>query len=249
LQHLAVIMDGNRRWAEQRGWPVPLGHKAGVDAVRTLVRACAAREIPVVTIFAFSTENWRRPRAEVAALMLLLRRFIQQEVSNLVSEGVRLRFLGNRHALAPALQALMASAETHTAGGQRLQLNVALNYGGQWDIVQSVQAWARANPGQSVESLSPQALEPFLCTAGLPPPDLLIRTGGESRISNFMLWQLAYSEFYFTPTLWPDFNGDQLDAAIASFNQRERRFGADVGASQALLSQEPASRAAAGGDK
>lgn len=221
-------MDGNRRWAQQRSLPVALGHKAGADRVRALVNACAERGIPYLTIFAFSTENWRRPGAEVAALMLLLRHFVQKEVSNMVAQGVRLRVLGDRIPLPPPLQSLIESAEEQTAHGTRIQLNVAINYGGQSDIVGAVKAWQAANPSLGVVDLTPAALEAHLSTTGLPDPDLLVRTGGESRISNFLIWQMAYTELYFTSTLWPDFDAAHLDMAINSFRQRERRFGGEA---------------------
>jgi undecaprenyl diphosphate synthase len=195
--------------------------------VRTLVSACADRGIGAVSLFAFSTENWRRPKAEVAALMLLLRHFVKKEVKAMIADGVRLTVLGDKAGLPDSLQALIADAEAKTAQGARIRLNVAINYGGHWDVVNAVHQWQKANPGKAATDMTEQDLESHLSTAGMPPPDLLIRTGGESRISNFLIWQMAYTEFYFTPTLWPDFDEVQLDAALASFAERDRRFGAE----------------------
>jgi len=225
LKHLAVIMDGNRRWAQQRKLPAIFGHKAGAERVRTLVRACAVRDIEALTIVAFSTENWRRPAEEVTGLMALLRRYLQREVSELKAEGVQLRVIGDTSRFSPAVQSLIASAEDQTAGGTRLRLNLAVNYGGQLDIVHAVQAWQAEHPEQTVSDLTPETLAPHLATADGPAPDLLIRTGGECRISNFMIWQLAYTELYFTPVFWPDFGDTHLDQAIDWFKERDRRFG------------------------
>ncbi len=229
LQHLAVIMDGNRRWAQQRKLPAIFGHRAGAERVRTLVKACAEREVQCLTIFAFSTENWRRPADEVTGLMALLRRYLQREVAALKAQGVQLRIIGDKSRFSPAIQSLIASAEEQTAAGTRLQLNIAINYGGQLDIVQAVQRWQADHPALSAADLTPEALSPYLATADGPAPDLLIRTGGECRISNFMIWQLAYTELYFTPIFWPDFQEQHLDQAIAWYQERDRRFG---GASQ-----------------
>jgi undecaprenyl diphosphate synthase len=218
-------MDGNRRWAQQRMLPAIFGHRAGAERVRDLVKACAAREVESLSIFAFSTENWRRPSGEVTGLMALLRRYLQREVGELEKESVRLRVIGDRSRFSPVIQNLIANAEAQTAQGTRLCLNLAVNYGGQLDMVQAVQRWQAEHPTQNVQDLSPEALSPYLATADGPAPDLLIRTGGECRISNFMIWQLAYTELYFTPMLWPDFQEQHLDEAIRWYQERDRRFG------------------------
>jgi undecaprenyl diphosphate synthase len=205
--------------------PALFGHKAGVERVRGLVKACMTRDIECLTLFAFSTENWRRPADEVTGLMGLLRRYLQREVSELSAQGIQLRIIGDRTRLSPDIQALITSAEAQTAHGQRLRLNLAINYGGQLDMVQAVQRWQIDHPTLSVQDLNPDALSPYLATADGPPPDLLIRTGGECRISNFMIWQLAYTELYFSSVLWPDFQEQQLDQAISWFCERDRRFG------------------------
>ena len=229
LKHVAVIMDGNRRWAQQRKLPAIFGHRAGAERVRTLVKACAERNVRCLTIFAFSTENWRRPAEEVSGLMALLRRYLQREVAALKEQGVQLRIIGDKSRFSTTVRELIASAEEQTATGTRLQLNIAINYGGQLDIVQAVQHWQADHPALSAADLTPEALSPYLATADGPSPDLLIRTGGECRISNFMIWQLAYTELYFTPIFWPDFQEHHLDQAIAWYQERDRRFG---GASQ-----------------
>ena len=224
-QHIALIMDGNGRWAKKRLMPRQVGHVKGAAAVRRIVQACADRDILYVTLFAFSTENWRRPPDEVSALMDLFVHYLQKEMREMSELGVRLRVIGDRSPFDTRLQALITEAETATAGNTKLNLTIAANYGGQWDILQAMRAWQQAHPGQSLDALDEQALASHLSMAGLPDPELLIRTGGESRISNFLLWQMAYSELYFTPTLWPDFDEPALDQALAWFGQRVRRFG------------------------
>ena len=224
-QHIALIMDGNGRWAKKRLMPRQVGHVKGAAAVRRIVQACADRDIRYVTLFAFSTENWRRPPDEVSALMDLFVHYLQKEMREMSELGVRLRVIGDRSPFDARLQALITEAETATAGNTKLNLTIAANYGGQWDILQAMRAWQQAHPGQSLDTLNEQALASHLSMAGLPDPELLIRTGGESRISNFLLWQMAYSELYFTPTLWPDFDEQALDEALAWFGQRVRRFG------------------------
>lgn len=220
LRHIAVVMDGNGRWATRRLLPRSAGHKFGVDALKALVRGCIVQGVPVLTVFAFSSENWNRPADEVQGLMELFVQVLQRETATLVGQGVRLRFIGKREAFSDGLRELIGRAEADSASQDRLQLNIALNYGGRWDIVQAAQALAASG-----EPFSEEALGRHMCLAGLPEPDLLIRTGGEHRISNFLLWQLAYTELYFTDTLWPDFDADSLDLAIRSYQSRERRFG------------------------
>jgi undecaprenyl diphosphate synthase len=223
-RHLAVIMDGNGRWARKRYLPRIAGHKKGVEVVRELVKACLERGIEYLTLFAFSSENWRRPADEVSFLMQLFMRALEAEVEKLHRNGVRLRIVGELGRFDPALQALIVRAEERTAANQRLTLTVAANYGGRWDLLQAANRLAGERPdlaGRWNES----DLEPYLCMSYAPEPDLFIRTGGEQRISNFLLWQLAYTELYFTDVLWPAFDGAELDRAIASFRCRERRFG------------------------
>ena len=226
-RHVAIIMDGNGRWAEHRHRPRAMGHRAGQKAVRTTVRACRERGIAVLTLFAFSSENWRRPQDEVGALMELFLRALDSEVDELHDNGVRLRFIGALEAFAPALRERMRAAMEHTAGNDALLLNVAVNYGGRWDIAQATRALAErvARGTLDAAAIDEQLVAAQLCLADLPPPDLLIRTGGEHRISNFLLWQLAYAELYFTDTLWPDFDAAALDDALAAYAGRERRYG------------------------
>lgn len=219
-RHIAIVMDGNGRWATRRLLPRVAGHKAGVDCLRRCVSACAARGIAVLTVFAFSSENWNRPKDEVSGLMELLAVALAREVPQLVKDGVRLRFVGDRAALSPNMRSGLAKAELATAPNTGLNLNVCFNYGGRWDIVQAAQRLAADGAPITEESLG------AAMAMGLAAdPDLIVRTGGEQRISNFMLWQAAYSELYFTDVLWPDFDEAALDAAIAVFARRERRFG------------------------
>jgi undecaprenyl diphosphate synthase len=223
-RHIAIIMDGNGRWAKQRRLPRVAGHRKGVEAVRATVRACAELGVEYLTLFAFSSENWRRPADEVSILMQLFIRALEQEVSKLDSNGIRFRVIGDTSRFEPRIRELIASGEQHTAGNRRLTLTVAANYGGRWDIAQATQKLLAAQP-EAVRGFEPEALEPYLAMAHAPEPDLFIRTGGEQRISNFLLWQLAYTELYFTEVLWPDFDAHALGDAIASYQQRERRFG------------------------
>lgn len=220
-------MDGNGRWARQRTLPRQAGHRAGVRTARLIVEACARRGIGALSLFAFSSENWRRPQREVGALMRLFVEALEREVGELHANGVRLRFIGDRSSLSATLQQRMAAAEARTRDNTRLSLVVALAYGGRWDIVQAARALAvEAAQGR----LDPDAIDEStvamrLALAGLPDPDLLIRTGGEHRISNFLLWNLAYAECHFTDTLWPDFGEGELDAALERYARVERRFG------------------------
>ena len=222
--HVAVIMDGNGRWAKKRSLPRVAGHVKGVELVREMVRACLERGIQYLTLFAFSSENWRRPADEVSVLMQLFVKALQQEVKKLQENGVRLRVVGDLNRFDPGLQQLIADAEVLTAGNTRLNLTIAANYGGRWDIMQAVNKMALAHP-EKVGTWNESDLAPWLSMHFAPEPDLFIRTGGEERMSNFLLWQLAYAELYFTPTLWPDFDTNEFDKAIASYAQRERRFG------------------------
>jgi undecaprenyl diphosphate synthase len=217
-------MDGNGRWARQRLLPRVAGHHRGVEAVRSTVRACIERGVEFLTLFAFSSENWRRPADEVSILMQLFVGALEQEVAKLDQNGIRFRVVGDMTRFEPRIRELIAAGEKRTAGNTRLALTVAANYGGRWDIAQAVQKLLAAEPA-AAHGFVPEALERYLAMAFAPEPDLFIRTGGEQRISNFMLWQLAYTELYFTDVLWPDFDGAALDAAIESYQQRERRFG------------------------
>ncbi len=223
-RHVAVIMDGNGRWAKKRLLPRVAGHVKGVELVREMVRACLERGIGYLTLFAFSSENWRRPQDEVTLLMQLFVKALEQEVEKLGRNGVRLRVVGDLSRFEPRLQELIRRAEETTAGNSRLELTIAANYGGRWDIMQAVNRMAAADPVRC-GAWSEADLEPYLAMNYAPEPDLFIRTGGEERISNFLLWQLAYAELYFTPTLWPDFDTAEFDKAIQSFQKRERRFG------------------------
>lgn len=223
-QHVAVIMDGNGRWAKKRFLPRVAGHVKGVELVREMVRSCLERGIRYLTLFAFSSENWRRPQDEVTLLMQLFVKALEQEVEKLDRNGVRLHVVGDLSRFEPRLQALIRQAEARTAGNSALELSIAANYGGRWDIMQAVNRLAVSAP-EKLGAWTEADLEPHLAMHFAPEPDLFIRTGGEERISNFLLWQLAYTEFFFTPTLWPDFNAAEFDKAIASYQQRERRFG------------------------
>lgn len=218
--HIAVVMDGNGRWATQRFLPRIAGHKQGVDALSRCVKACAQRGIGVLTVFAFSSENWSRPADEVSSLMELLVLALSREVASLNQNGVRLYFVGDRQRLSNRVQAGLAGAEATTACNTRMVLNVCFNYGGRWDIAQAAQKLA--NRG---EPITEEALGRSMALAHVPDPDLLIRTGGEMRISNFLLWQAAYAELHFSSCLWPEFDEKALDEAIAAFAVRERRFG------------------------
>jgi undecaprenyl diphosphate synthase len=227
VRHLAIIMDGNGRWAIRRGLPRVAGHRAGIEALRRVVRACPDLGIEVLTVYAFSTENWRRPAGEVAALMDLLVEFLKRETPELKAQGVQIRTIGDMSALPPASQAALAWAKRETYGERRLILNLALNYGGRHEIVRACRKLAREvqagrlEPDDIDEACFARALD----TADLPEPDLLIRASGEERLSNFLLWQLAYTEIWVTPTLWPDFDIEHLKAALDAFRRRDRRYG------------------------
>lgn len=224
-QHIAIIMDGNRRWAKQFGLPTALGHANGARRVRSIVQACADRGVRYLTLFAFSTENWQRPKEEVTSLMGLLALYLQKEVKDMNAKGVRFKVVGDISGFDGRIQALIRDAQNNTAHNDTITLTIAANYGGRWDVLRAVKSWQTAHPGESVDKLDEASLSAHLSLAYAPDPDLLIRTGGESRISNFMLWQLAYSELFFTDVLWPSFTPNVLDQAIAWFNARDRRFG------------------------
>jgi len=225
--HVAIIMDGNGRWARQRGLPRTQGHRAGAKSVRAVVEQGLRSGVQMLTLFAFSSENWRRPRAEVNTLLELFMSTLRAEVSRLVEHGVRLRFIGDLSAFSDKLQCQVAEAERATSNGQALLLQIAANYGGRWDITQSVRALARevAAGRLAPDAIDEQRIAAHLCTAGLLEPDLFIRTGGEKRISNFLLWQCAYAELYFSDLMWPEFDADAFVAALKDFGRRQRRFG------------------------
>ena len=223
-RHVAIIMDGNGRWAKQRLLPRVAGHRKGVEAVRATVRACIERGVEYLTLFAFSSENWRRPPDEVSILMQLFVRALEQEVAKLHDNGIRFKVIGDTSRFEPKIRELVASGEALTAKNSRLTLTVAANYGGRWDIAQAAGKLLAAHP-DAVRGFTPEALDPYLSMSYAPEPDLFIRTGGEQRVSNFLLWQLAYAELYFTDMLWPDFDAVALNKAIEWYRQRERRFG------------------------
>jgi undecaprenyl diphosphate synthase len=225
IQHIAFIMDGNGRWAKKRFLPRAAGHAKGAAQVKRIIEACAERDVRYVTLYAFSTENWARPSDEVSALMSLFLKCLQSEVRTMRDNGIRLRVFGNRTAFSEEIQAAITFAEDSTAKNNRLHLSVAANYGGRAEMIRAVQTWMTANPNATPQEFDEQAIEAHLYTTDVPPPDLLIRTGGECRISNFLLWQTAYTELYFTDTLWPEFGAKSLDKALAWFATRERRFG------------------------
>ena len=227
VEHVAIIMDGNGRWATNRGWPRLVGHRKGAERVKQIVAAAPDMGIKWLTIYAFSTENWKRSTEEVLGLMAIFARYIQREADRMSKEGVRLRFIGDRSKLDPKLQRLMAGIEARTAGFSRLNLTVAINYGGRDEILRATRALAqevaegRLDPCDMTEAAIAERLD----TGGIPDPDLVIRTSGETRTSNFLIWQSAYAEYEFTPTLWPDFSPDELSAILVRFGNRERRFG------------------------
>ena len=227
VEHVAIIMDGNGRWATNRGWPRLVGHRKGAERVKEIVACAPDLGIKWLTIYAFSTENWKRSTEEVLGLMAIFARYIQREADRMAKEGVRMRFIGDRSKLDPKLQRLMAGIEARTAGFSRLNLTVAINYGGRDELLRATRALAvevaegRLEPCDITEG----ALSERLDTGGLPDPDLVIRTSGETRTSNFLVWQSAYAEYEFTPTLWPDFSAAELAQILARFGNRERRFG------------------------
>ena len=222
-KHIAIIMDGNGRWATQRFLPRVTGHVKGVDAVRDIVEACAVRGVAYLTLFAFSSENWRRPADEVTVLMRLFVTALDREVAKMHANGIRLKIVGDLDRFDDKMQRMISSAQRRTAGNDGMTVTICANYGGRWDLLQAMNRLVAAHPGRA--DFTEDELASQLSMAFAPEPDLFIRTGGEERISNFLLWQLAYSELYFTETYWPDFDAGALDLAIASYQQRERRFG------------------------
>jgi undecaprenyl diphosphate synthase len=238
-RHIAIIMDGNGRWAKQRLQPRFMGHRAGVRAVEGIVKHCVATGVEVLSLFAFSSENWRRPGKEVNLLMELFSHALDNQVKRLHKNNIRLNIIGDIGRFSDSLQQQIADATTLTAANDGLILNIAANYGGRWDITQSVRQIADKIKSGALqpEQIDETLIASHLVTAELPEPDLFIRTGGEQRISNFLMWQLAYTELYFTEKLWPEFNAQDLDAAIESFSSRERRFGRT---SEQLTGQEDA---------
>ena len=222
-RHVALIMDGNGRWARERGLARVVGHRAGTENIRRVLRAAVELGIEMLTIFAFSTENWKRPRQEVAALLRIFERVIDDELDELNANGVKLRHIGRREGLDPRVVDKIERAEEVTRDNSRLVLNVAFNYGGRAELVDSVRRIVA--DGMPVADIDEEAIGSRLYTAGLPDPDLVIRTGGEMRLSNFLIWQLAYAEFYCTPAFWPDFDGEELRKALLAYQQRDRRFG------------------------
>jgi len=226
-RHIAIIMDGNGRWAQKRMMPRIMGHHAGVKAVRKIVEYCAKANIQVLSLFAFSSENWRRPKDEVSLLMELFMSTLQSQVDKLDKNNIRLRIIGDRKAFPEKLQEKILAAEAQTVNNTGLTLVIAANYGGRWDITHAVQKIVAGIKSGEIQDqlISEQLISDHLETADLPEPDLFIRSGGEERVSNFLLWQLAYTEFYFTEALWPDFDQDLMTKAINSFKGRQRRFG------------------------
>jgi undecaprenyl diphosphate synthase len=226
-ESIAIIMDGNGRWATRRGLPRIMGHRRGVEAVRTVVRAAKDLGVKRLTLYAFSQENWKRPKSEVGELMRLLERYIRNELAEMIEEGVRIKAIGRLHELRPDIQALLAEAVRKTRDNETMTLTFALSYGGRQDIVDAARAAARdvAEGRLALETIDEKSFTRYLSTADEPDPDLLIRTGGETRVSNFLLWQIAYTEIYVTGTLWPDFGRAALEEAIQEYASRERRFG------------------------
>jgi undecaprenyl diphosphate synthase len=221
--HVAIIMDGNGRWARQRNLPRIAGHKAGTDNLRRILRACVEKNIKILTLYAFSTENWSRPQEEVSGLMNILDMVIDRELAELDKNGVQIRHIGRMDRVPENLQKKIKSAVERTSHNDKLILNVALNYGGRAEIVDAVRAMAA--DGLNLEYINEDTISRYLYTSGLPDPDLIIRTSGETRISNFLIWQAAYAEYYVTDTFWPDFDENELQKAIEHYNNRERRFG------------------------
>ena len=223
-RHIAIIMDGNGRWAKKRFMPRVMGHKQGVEALRKVVKSSRDLGVEYLTVFAFSSENWRRPKDEVTFLMALFLKALEREVGKMLENNIRLKIIGDRSRFADELKQSMQDAEASTANNTGLTLTIAANYGGRWDLMNAVQNMLRDHP-QLAHNFSESDLQPYLALGDAPEPDLFIRTGGEQRVSNFMLWQLAYTELYFTDTLWPAFDRKEFEKAIASYKNRERRFG------------------------
>jgi undecaprenyl diphosphate synthase len=233
LQHVAIIMDGNGRWAQGRGLPRLAGHHAGTGNIKRIVREAITLGIPYLTLYAFSTENWKRPSWEVRGLMRIMAEYLDRELRELHAEGVRLRLLGDLEGVEPALARKIHNAIAMTSTNTAITLAVAFNYGGRADIVRAVREIVAAgtNPAEITDAM----IERHLYTAGMPDPDLIVRTSGEQRLSNFLIWQAAYSEYFLTPLLWPDFGPDQFREAISTFGQRERRFGGRIGEGETAI--------------
>ncbi|NOU00808.1 MAG: isoprenyl transferase [Gallionella sp.] len=223
-RHIAIIMDGNGRWAKKRFMPRVMGHKQGVESLRKVVKACRDFGVDYLTVFAFSSENWRRPKDEVTFLMALFLKALEREVCKMHENNIRLKIIGDRSRFAEELKQSMIDAEALTASNSGLTLTIAANYGGRWDVINAVQSMLKAHP-QLAQNFTEADLQPYLSLGDAPEPDLFIRTGGEQRVSNFMLWQLAYTELYFTDTLWPAFGRKEFEKALDSYKNRERRFG------------------------
>jgi len=225
--HIAIVMDGNGRWAKKRNRPRSMGHQAGLKSLRATIEHCLSLGVGTLTVFAFSSENWNRPASEISRLMEIFLRALDKEAGELHENGICLRFIGDKTAFKPAIQTKMLEAEALTADNTGLVANIAVNYGGRWDIAQAARQVARdvTEGGLCADDVDEALFERYLALADSPDPDLFIRTGGEMRISNFLLWQSAYTEFYFTSVLWPDFDDHELDQAITAFQSRERRFG------------------------
>ncbi len=226
-RHIAIIMDGNNRWARKRRLPGVAGHKAGLESVRTVMQCCADIGVEILTLFAFSSENWRRPEDEVSSLMSLFLSALKREVTKLHDNGIRVRVIGNRQRFSATIQQHMAEAERLTADNHRCTVVIAADYGGQWDIAQAARRLAEQAVAGSIDpaDITAELFQQQVCIGELPPPDLCIRTGGEHRISNFLLWQMAYTELYFTDVYWPDFGEQEFATALQDFSRRERRFG------------------------
>ncbi len=226
LRHIAIIMDGNGRWAKERGLDGIAGHETGAKRIRGVLEACLRHDVEVISLFAFSSENWQRPTAEVRALMSLFTSYLKKEVNVLVENNIRLRVIGGRKRFSPRLRKLIEEAEQATRHG-KVTLVMAVDYGGRWDIVQAMQKLAAEVEAGRLKSsqIDEQAVQQYICLGDLPAPDLCIRTAGEQRISNFLIWQMAYTEYYFTDNYWPDFDSVALDRAVQSYKQRQRRFG------------------------
>ncbi|MBA4204450.1 MAG: di-trans,poly-cis-decaprenylcistransferase [Polymorphum sp.] len=226
-RHVAIIMDGNGRWAQARGLPRTEGHRHGLEALRKIIRHASSRGVDFITLYSFSSENWRRPPTEVSFLMSLLRRFVQRDLSELHKANCRVRIIGEREGLDPGIRSLLEESERVTAANTGMTVVIAFNYGSRDEITRAVRKLTQRYlaEGRDPSAITDAEISANLDTAGIPDPDLIIRTSGELRLSNFLMWQAAYAEFYFTPVLWPDFGPDEFDAALASFCERERRFG------------------------
>ena len=224
-RHIAIIMDGNGRWAKKRGLPRTAGHAAGAETFRKVATYCKDIGLDYLTVYAFSTENWKRPKEEVDAIMRLLEKYLGEAIEKMERDGIRLQFFGDTSVLSPRLRSLIRETDEITTRIRGFQANICLNYGGRDEIVRAARLWAERVKAGKAGELTEEGFSSLLYSSGIPDPELLIRPGGEQRLSNFLLWQSAYTEFYFTDTLWPDFDGAEIDRAIAAYQGRERRFG------------------------